>query len=160
VQKVLVDLNQTTTIVDSLELGKDILRNLKPVGRIHSHRVEQAGLAVLKSPFVPSVLVETAFISNPAEEKRLRTRKFQRQMARGIFNGIKRYVKRKGLRPSPRAVPRRVAGSSRKVKQHIVRRGDTLSEIARYYGVGVREIRLAHNMRGSRLRTGDRLLIP
>ncbi|MFV1997972.1 MAG: N-acetylmuramoyl-L-alanine amidase [Acidiferrobacterales bacterium] len=161
VQKVLVDLNHTTTIVDSLELGSDILKGLKPVGHIHSQRVEQAGFAVLKSPFVPSVLVETAFISNPAEEKRLRTRKFQRQMAQGIFSGIKRYVKRKDRRPSPIAATRNAAElTDRKGKQHIVRRGDTLSDIARRYGVGVSELRLANNMSSSQLRTGERLLIP
>lgn len=153
-------MNRTTTIIESLELGRDIIRTLAPVGHLHSRKVEQAGFAVLKSPVIPSVLVETAFISNPAEEKRLRTRKFQRRMARGIFNGIKRYVKRNGLKSSPSAVPRNAASIKRKGKQHIVRRGDTLSEIAQRYGVGVSELRLANNMSSSRLRTGERLLIP
>lgn len=160
VHMVLVDMNRTTTIIESLELGRDIIRTLAPVGHLHSRKVEQAGFAVLKSPVIPSVLVETAFISNPAEEKRLRTRKFQRRMARGIFNGIKRYVKRNGLKSSPSAVPRNAASIKRKGKQHIVRRGDTLSEIAQRYGVGVSELRLANNMSSSRLRTGERLLIP
>ena len=160
VQKVLVDLNQTSTIVDSLALGRDILSTLKPVGHIHSRNVEQAGFAVLKSPFMPSVLVETAFISNPSEEKRLRTRKFQRRMARGIFNGIKRYVKRKGLRPSPRAVPSQATKRGKSKRVHVVRRGETLSGIAQRYGVKVRTIRLANNLSGSNVKAGESLLIP
>ena len=160
VQKVLVDLNQTSTIVDSLALGRDILGNLKRVGHIHSHNVEQAGFAVLKSPFMPSVLVETAFISNPSEEKRLRTRKFQKQMARGIFDGVKTFAKRKGLGPSPRAVP---AGSVQRddiQRVHVVRRGETLSGIAQKYGVTLRTLRVANNISGSNVRAGESLLIP
>lgn len=160
VHMVLVDMNQTTTIVDSLELGRDIIRSLAPVGHLHSRKVEQAGFAVLKSPVVPSVLVETAFISNPAEEKKLRTRYFQKRMARGIFNGIKRYVKRKGLRPSPRAVSRNTASVTRKKRKYIVRRGDTLSQIARRYGVNADAIRLANNKNNTKLKTGESLLIP
>jgi len=160
VQKVLVDLNQTSTIVDSLALGRDILGSVKSVGHIHSANVEQAGFAVLKSPFMPSVLVETAFISNPAEEKRLRTHRFQKQMAQGIFSGIKRYVKRKNLQPSPRAVP---AGSVRRnndTRVHIVRRGETLSGIAQRYGVKLQALQVANNLSGTSVRAGESLQIP
>jgi N-acetylmuramoyl-L-alanine amidase len=160
VQKVLVDLNQTSTIVDSLALGRDILSKLKRVGHIHSHNVEQAGFAVLKSPFMPSVLVETAFISNPSEEKRLRTRRFQQQMARGIFDGIKRYVKRKNLRPSPRAVPSGTARRNNNQRVHVVRRGETLSGIAQKYGVTLRTLRVANNKSGTSVQAGESLLIP
>jgi len=160
VHMVLVDMNQTTTIVESLELGRDIIRSLAPVGHLHSRKVEQAGFAVLKSPVVPSVLVETAFISNPAEEKKLRTRYFQKRMARGIFNGVKRYVKRNGLRTSPRVASRNSASITRKKKQYVVRRGDTLSQIARRYGVKTDAIKLANNMRDSKLQAGTRLQIP
>ena len=160
VQKVLVDLNQTSTIVDSLALGRDVLAYLKPVGHIHSHNVEQAGFAVLKSPFMPSVLVETAFISNPAEEKRLRTHSFQRRMARGIFNGVKRYVKRKGLQRPPSAVPSQAGNTGQPGRMHLVRRGETLSGIAQRYGVGVRAIRLANNLSGNKVKAGERLRIP
>lgn len=156
VHMVLVDMNQTTTIVESLELGSDIIRALAPVGHLHSRKVEQAGFAVLKSPVVPSVLIETAFISNPAEEKKLRTRYFQKRMARGIFNGIKRYVKRKGLRQSPRVASSR----TQKVRKYIVRRGDTLSQIARRYGVEADAIILANNKKNSTLRAGESLRIP
>ena len=160
VQKVLVDLNQTSTIVDSLALGRDILSSIKSVGHIHSHNVEQAGFAVLKSPFMPSVLVETAFISNPSEEKRLRTRRFQRQMAQGIFSGVKRYVKRKGMRPSPSAVPRGSARANSAKKVHVVRRGETLSGIAQRYGVRLKDLRAENDITGSGVRAGERLQIP
>lgn len=160
VQKVLVDLNQTSTIVDSLALGRDILTSLKPVGDIHSANVEQAGFAVLKSPFMPSVLIETAFISNPSEEKRLRTHRFQRQMAQGIFSGIRRYVKRKDLRPLPRAVPSGTVRHNDETRVHIVRRGETLSGIAQRYGVKLQALRVANNISGTNVQAGESLQIP
>ncbi|HEX7045747.1 MAG TPA: N-acetylmuramoyl-L-alanine amidase [Burkholderiales bacterium] len=92
--KVLLDLSQTRTIQDSLVFGGDLLNELKRVGPLHSSQVRQAGFMVLKAPDIPSVLVETAFISNPAEERKLRSRAFQRRIAEGIFRGIKRYMAR------------------------------------------------------------------
>jgi N-acetylmuramoyl-L-alanine amidase len=89
--KVLVDLSQTKTIQDSLVFGGDLLTELRRVGPVHTSFVRQAGFMVLKAPDIPSVLIETAFISNPAEERKLRSRRFQREMAEGIFRGIKRY---------------------------------------------------------------------
>lgn len=92
--KVLLDLSQTKTIQDSLTLGGDLLAELKHVGPVHSSSVRQAGFAVLKAPDIPSVLVEMAFISNPAEEKKLRSRRFQQAVAQGIFQGVQRYIER------------------------------------------------------------------
>ncbi|MBI3576019.1 MAG: N-acetylmuramoyl-L-alanine amidase, partial [Gammaproteobacteria bacterium] len=93
-KRVLVDLSHNKTMQDSLSLGEDVLAELRRVGPVHLRHVAQAGFAVLKSPDVPSVLVETAFISNPSEEKKLRTPAFQRQLAAGIFRGIKRHLAR------------------------------------------------------------------
>ncbi len=92
--KVLLDLSMTQTISDSLDLGGDLLGELGQVGAIHIRNVEQAGFAVLKSPDIPSVLVETAFISNPKEESLLRNKAQQQKIARAIFDGVKRYVAR------------------------------------------------------------------
>lgn len=92
--KVLLDLSHTKTMQDSLTFAGDLLGELKRVGPIHSNRVRQAGFAVLKAPDIPSVLIETAFISNPAEEKKLRSPRFQRELAQGILNGIQRYAAR------------------------------------------------------------------
>ena len=90
--KTLFDLVQTATINDSLMLGAEVLKGIKRINRLHKPRVEQAGFVVLKAPDIPSILVETAFISNLEEEKRLRSSQFQQQMAQAIFNGIKAYL--------------------------------------------------------------------
>ena len=89
--RVLLDLSTTAQIADSLKLGNAVLRELERVNRLHKPRVEQAGFAVLKEPDIPSILVETAIISNPEEEDRLRDDDYQEKMARAILVGIKRY---------------------------------------------------------------------
>jgi N-acetylmuramoyl-L-alanine amidase len=89
--RTLLDLSQTATITDSLKLGKHMLSELGSMNTLHRGFVEQAGFAVLKSPDIPSVLVETAFISNPAEERRLNDDDYQEKLARAILGGIKRY---------------------------------------------------------------------
>jgi len=87
----LLDLTQTATINDSLKLGKIMLGKVGSLNRLHSNQVEQAGFAVLKAPDIPSILVETAFISNPEEEQRLLDADFQQQMAGSILSGVKTY---------------------------------------------------------------------
>ncbi|WP_043637921.1 N-acetylmuramoyl-L-alanine amidase [Chromobacterium haemolyticum] len=87
----LLDLTQTATINDSLKLGKTVLGHLGGLNKLHKSAVEQAGFAVLKAPDIPSILVETAFISNPEEEQRLLSSDFQQQMANAIFTGMKGY---------------------------------------------------------------------
>ena len=100
----LLDLSQTATINDSLKLGKAVLGELGGINTLHKGTVEQAGFAVLKSPDIPSILVETAFISNPAEEKRLNDEDYQAQLAIAILAGIKRYLAKHPPRPSPVAM--------------------------------------------------------
>ncbi len=101
----LLDLSQTATINDSLKLGRAVLSELGTVNTLHKEAVEQAGFAVLKSPDIPSVLVETAFISNPDEERRLNDDAYQEKMARAILAGIKRYfAKNPGIVPRERMV--------------------------------------------------------
>ena len=90
--RTLLDLSQTATINDSLKLGKAVLTELGDVNDLHKGRVEQAGFAVLKAPDVPSILVETAFISNPEEEKRLKDSAYQDKIAGAVLGGIKRYL--------------------------------------------------------------------
>lgn len=89
----ILDLVQTTTKSNSLVLGTEILRKMKHVNTLHKPRIETAGFAVLKAPDVPSVLVETAFISNINEEKKLKTATFQNQVANAMLDGIKSYIK-------------------------------------------------------------------
>lgn len=89
--RTLLDLSQTATISDSLKLGKAVLGHLGEINTLHKHAVEQAGFAVLKSPDIPSILIETAFISNPEEERRLNDNAYQDKMAFAILSGVKKY---------------------------------------------------------------------
>ncbi|WP_340620854.1 N-acetylmuramoyl-L-alanine amidase AmiC [Xenorhabdus siamensis] len=89
----MLDLVQTATINDSLKFGDEVLKRMGKVNKLHKNSVDQAGFAVLKAPDIPSILVETAFISNLEEERKLRTAKFQQQVAESIFAGIKAYFK-------------------------------------------------------------------
>ena len=89
--RTLLDLSQTATINDSMKLAKHVLGELGDINDLHRGQVEQAGFAVLKSPDIPSILVETAFISNPSEERRLNDENYQMKIANAIFGGIKRY---------------------------------------------------------------------
>jgi N-acetylmuramoyl-L-alanine amidase len=90
-KQTLLDLSQTATINDSLKLGKEVLLEIGDINHLHKNDVEQAGFAVLKSPDIPSILVETAFISNPDEEKKLKDTAYQDKLADAILAGIKRY---------------------------------------------------------------------
>ena len=94
VQKALLDMSTTAQINDSLKLGSAMLGEIGSVGKLHKRRVEQAGFAVLKAPDIPSVLVETAFISNPDEEAKLRSDEYQVQLADALMRGITRYFAR------------------------------------------------------------------
>jgi N-acetylmuramoyl-L-alanine amidase len=98
-QQTLLDLSQTATTDHSRRLGGAVLAELGQVNTLHKARVEQAGFAVLKAPDVPSILVETAFISNPEEEKRLNDQAYQDKLARAILTGIKRYFAKNPPRP-------------------------------------------------------------
>jgi len=146
--KVLLDLSHTKTIHDSLALGDDLLAELKHVGPVHYQRVRQAGFMVLKSPDIPSVLVETAFISNPTEEKKLRSPAFQRSVADGIYKGIRRFAARNISAP--------VTAS----RSHVVRPGETLAIIARKYDVRPERLRVANNIDHGEPVVGSRLQIP
>lgn len=94
VQQALLDMSTTAQIKDSLQLGHAMLREVGSVGRLHKPRVEQAGFAVLKAPDIPSVLVETAFISNPEEEEKLRSERYQDQLVDALMRGIVQYFSR------------------------------------------------------------------
>jgi N-acetylmuramoyl-L-alanine amidase len=98
-KQVLVDLSQTATNDHSLKLAGAVLSELGQINTLHKARVERAGFAVLKAPDVPSILVETAFISNPQEESRLKDERYQDRMARAMLAGIKRYFSLHPPRP-------------------------------------------------------------
>jgi N-acetylmuramoyl-L-alanine amidase len=110
----LLDLSQTAQINDSLKLARSVLSELGGINTLHKAQVEQAGFAVLKAPDIPSILVETAFISNPEEEKRLNDEHYQEKMAQAIFTGVKRYFARNP--PLARPVVTSEAGESNKAR--------------------------------------------
>jgi N-acetylmuramoyl-L-alanine amidase len=147
---VLLDLSQTATLQASFEAGDAILRNMSPVSQMHKHKVQQAGFVVLKSPDIPSILVETAFISNPQDEKRLRSPDYQATVAGAIFKGIKDYFSKYPPAGTQIAANRR----------HTISPGDTLSALAMQYRVSVERLRAANRLKGDRLRVGQVLTIP
>ncbi|HTN94351.1 MAG TPA: N-acetylmuramoyl-L-alanine amidase [Gallionella sp.] len=100
--RTLLDLSQTATISDSMKLAKQVLNELGDINDLHRGRVEQAGFAVLKSPEIPSILVETAFISNPSEERRLNDNDYQMKVANAILGGIKHYFAQNPALSKPR----------------------------------------------------------
>lgn len=148
---VLLDLSQTATIEASTDVASRILVGLKSVGKVHKSRVEQAGFRVLKAPDLPSILVETAFISNPDEERRLRSARHQQRMANAIMSGIRSYFREN---PPPGTI---LAQAKRK---HIIARGDTLSGIARTYQVDLDSLRTYNGLSSNELRVGQVLRIP
>ncbi|NWG73959.1 MAG: N-acetylmuramoyl-L-alanine amidase, partial [Rubrivivax sp.] len=89
--RAMLDMSTTAQIKDSLKIGHEVLGQIGRVGNLHKRQVEQAGFAVLKAPEIPSILVETAFISNPDEEQRLRDPRFRRELVEALANGIQRY---------------------------------------------------------------------
>jgi N-acetylmuramoyl-L-alanine amidase len=121
--------------------------------------VSQAGFMVLKSPHIPSVLVETAFISNPDEERKLRDRASQRRIAQGIFAGLQRAAPRLlARRATPATTVRR--DTPEEGSDYVVKSGDTLVSIARQYDINVDALRFLNDLRDSNLPVGTRLRIP
>jgi N-acetylmuramoyl-L-alanine amidase len=145
---VLVDLSRAHTVEESVGLAQVLLRELDALGDVHGGRVEKAGFAVLKSLDMPSVLVELAFISNPDEERRLRSGDYQRQLADGLVHGIREYVA--STRPD----------LALETGQYTVRDGDTLSQIAHRHAVSVSALRRANDLGGDVIMAGRTLRIP
>ncbi|ROR98761.1 N-acetylmuramoyl-L-alanine amidase [Sinobacterium caligoides] len=152
---VLLDLSMTANLDASLKVGGKVLRGVGSFAHLHSKRVEQAGFAVLKSADIPSILVETGFISNPAEARKLATRSYQRKMAQAIFKGIDQYFT--AHPPSGTLLAAKMSGRS---KRYTVVAGDTLSGIAQRYRVSVSSLKRYNNMSSSVVRIGQHLNIP
>jgi N-acetylmuramoyl-L-alanine amidase len=150
--EVLLDLAQTATLEASAAVADNILQEMKHVGRVHKKQVQHAGFVVLKSPDIPSLLVETAFISNPGEEQRLRSSRHQQQVAQAILNGVRGY-----FAANPLAGTLMAKSSAR---QHVIRRGDTLSHIAQRYGVSMSSLRATNKLKNDNLLVGKVLTIP
>jgi len=146
---VLLDLSQTASLEASIDAADRVLGGLKSLGKVHKSHVQSAGFAVLKSPDIPSILVETAYISNPAEEKKLRDPGYQAKLARAILSGLKGYF--------TDHAPEGTILASRK---HVITRGDTLSAIANHYRVSTKRLRDSNGIKGDTIRVGQVLMIP
>lgn len=156
--EVLLDLSQNAALGASLDVGDSIMAQLAQVGNVHRRKVQQAGFLVLKSPDVPSVLVELAFISNPTEEKRLLDRNHQGRLADAILGGIRNYFYTNP--PADSLIAMQTKGKPARKVRHVIERGDTLSEIAERYNVSLSAIRAENKISGNRIRVGQTLQIP
>jgi len=148
---VLVDMVKNSTMETSHQVASHVLGNLGKVAHLHKKNVEQAGFRVLKAPDIPSILVETAFISNPAEERKLRSHRHQQRIAKAILKGVRSYFK---SNPPPGTL------LALQDTRHRVAKGETLSAIANQYSVSVAMIRSVNKLSTDRIRVGSVLRIP
>ncbi len=149
---VLLDLSQTATLKSSIEAGNVLLKHFKKSKKIklHKHKLEHAGFAVLKSPNIPSILIETAFISNPSEERKLRTKKYQKALAETMLSGIHNYF-------TKNAPP----GSWLAANKHITTKGETLAAIASKYNVSLNSLLKSNKLTlNTKLKVGQVIKIP
>lgn len=172
----LLDLSMTATRGSSLAAGKSILGRMGKISRLHKKRVEEAAFMVLKAPDIPALLIETGFISNPGEAKKLATSRYQKKMANEIFKGLTQYFYKeppegsyvawkKGGGKSNKVVAARTASSVKKarvvnVKRYTIKRGDTLSQIAQKYKVSVTKIRRLNGIKNNSIQVGQRIKLP
>tara|TARA_Y100001970_G_scaffold83492_1_gene105573 strand:+ start:1443 stop:2765 length:1323 start_codon:yes stop_codon:yes gene_type:complete len=153
----LTDLSQNFSMKASKEAAGIILNELSKVGSIRKKKVQEAGFAVLKSPDVPSVLIETTYISNPNEEARLNSRSYQDKLARAIFEGTRQYF---FINPPKNTILANRIKSGSRVISYRVKRGDTLSEIAELYGIRLSTLKSFNGISSDMIRINQTLQIP
>jgi N-acetylmuramoyl-L-alanine amidase len=155
---VLLDLSQNAALSASLDAGSDIVSELGRVVKVRRKTVQQAGFLVLKSPDMPSILIETAYISNPSEEKLLRSNAHQEKLAKAITAGVRKYFYKNPPPETQIAMDVRRAPSGH--VRHKIASGDTLSELAERYDVSPAAIRSANKLNNDNIRIGQVLSIP
>jgi len=159
---VLLDLSSTASLKASLTVGGHVLKSMGSVARLHKRSVQQAGFVVLKSPDIPSILVETGFISNPAESKRLKSKKYQAQVAAAIQKGVVKYFSQA---PPPGTLLAWQQGKQ-KLKplssswKYVVKKGDTLSHIASRNDITLKALRKINKLNSDVVWIGQRLRVP
>ena len=156
--EVLLDLSQNASLSASLDVGNRVAGELGRIGKMHRKTVQQAGFLVLKSPDMPSILVETAYISNPDEEKKLRNKGHQARLASAILAGVRSYFYTNP--PPDTQLAMNIRKSPARQVKHVIARGDTISEIAERYNVSASAIRRANSLSSDRIRIGQTLNIP
>ena len=157
---VLLDLSMTASLSSSLNVGQKVLSNMGRITPLHKRRVEQAGFMVLKSPDIPSILVETGFISNPNEAAKLATLSHQQSLARSIQSGIRQFFQQN---PPPGTYVAWLRDSGKIApgpREHVVSSGESLALIAQRYQVGLAVLRSANNLRSDTIKVGQTLNIP
>ena len=150
----LLDMSMDHSLTTSYDVSRDMIKHLAKVTRLHKKSPQAASLAVLTSPDIPSILVETGFISNPKEEKNLNWTKYRQRMAQSIFNGLKQHFK--GSPPDGSLW----AKWKHKNRTHRVRSGESLSLLAQRYNVRVSTLKKANNLNTDVVRIGQVLTIP
>lgn len=150
---VLLDLSQTASLEASMGVADRVLAGLKRLGKTHKKDVQSAGFAVLKSPDIPSILVETAYISNPEEERKLKDAGYQIKLAKALLSGLKGYF-------SDHAPEGTLLASSATNRKYIIVRGDTLSGIAQRYKISMNTLRDFNRLKSDVIRVGQVLMIP
>ncbi len=157
---VLLDLSMTATLSSSLNVGQKVLGNMGRVTSLHKQRVEQAGFMVLKSPDIPSILVETGFISNNNEAAKLATTSHQQALARSIHTGVRQYFQQNPPPGTYIAWLRDTGKIAAGPREHTVRPGETLAMLAVRYQVSVASLRNTNSLKTDELKVGQRLDIP
>ncbi|TDF85166.1 AMIN domain-containing protein [Pseudomonas sp. H9] len=157
---VLLDLSMTASLSSSLNVGQKVLGNMGRVTPLHKRRVEQAGFMVLKSPDIPSILVETGFISNANEAAKLATPSHQQSLARSIHSGVRQFFQQNPPPGTYIAFLRDSGKIAQGPREHSVRPGETLAMIAVRYQVNVASLRSANNLKTDELKVGQSLSIP
>ncbi|WP_370981618.1 N-acetylmuramoyl-L-alanine amidase [Agaribacterium sp. ZY112] len=155
-KKILVDLSMTSSLEASMDVGSRVLKEMGKVTHLHSKRVESAGFAVLKSADVPSILVETGFITNPTEARNLNSLNHRTKLSKSIFKGINSYFQSRP--PAGSYLAWKKGGNSSTTYK--IASGDTLSAIAKRYNVSVASIKKANKLSDSSIRVGQTLSIP
>ena len=157
---VLLDLSMTATLSSSLNVGQKVLGNMGRVTSLHKQRVEQAGFMVLKSPDIPSILVETGFISNNNEAAKLATASHQQALARSIHTGVRQYFQQNPPPGTYIAWLRDTGKIAAGPREHTVRPGETLAMLAVRYQVSVASLRSTNSLKTDELKVGQRLDVP
>jgi N-acetylmuramoyl-L-alanine amidase len=154
---VLLDLSMTASLGMSLDVGQTILNSMGGVSKLHKRRVEQAAFAVLKSPDIPSLLIETGFLSNPGEARKLNTPAYQKQMAKAIFKGIQQYFQQS---PPPGTYLASIKNKGDKLKRYVIAPGDTLSMIALRHDTSMNSLKKLNGLKSSSIRIGQVIKVP
>lgn len=157
---VLLDLSMTASLSSSLNVGQKVLSNMGRITSLHKRRVEQAGFMVLKSPDIPSILVETGFISNPSEARKLQTAPHQQSLARSIHGGVRQFFHEN---PPPGTYVAWLRDSGKiasSPREHVVRSGESLALLAERYQISLPALRSANSLKNDVIKVGQTLSIP